>query len=421
MAIVFGTGNSELIDGADGVTNGSDLIFGYDGDDTIFALGGDDILKGGGGADTLNGGSGSDTASYAGSSAGVFVSLITDSAAYGDAAGDELNSIENLTGSALNDQLWGDDDINVLRGNDGNDILKGYGGADTLYGGNHHDDLYGMDGVDILYGEEGNDTLNGGDGADIMNGGLGNDEFIVDDVNDVVVEGSFQGNDVVYASTSWTMQANVWVESVETTDASGTSAINLTGNSAQNNLVGNNGANILNGGSNSDTMTGLGGDDTYMVENQLDVVVEAGGGGNDVVYSIVDYALSANIETLSLATGPAISAIGNAQDNVIYGNAGNNYLNGGYGADQLSGLGGNDTFVFQIGQAQGDSVYEFEGNGGAAGDLLHFSGYGTAAEGATFTQQTATDWLITSADGLISETITLVGAPSVDASDFVFV
>ena len=349
------------------------------------------------------------------------MSLITDSAAYGDAAGDELNSIENLTGSGLNDQLWGDNGVNVLRGDNGNDILKGYGGADTLYGGNHHDDLYGMDGVDILYGEEGNDTLNGGDGADIMNGGLGNDEFIVDDVNDVVVEGSFQGYDAVYASTSWTLQANVWVESVETTDANGTSAINLTGNSAQNNLVGNDGANILNGGSNEDHMTGHGGDDTYIVDNEFDVVVEAAGEGNDVVYSIVDYVLSANIETLSLNTGTASSAVGNAQDNMIYGNALDNFLNGGYGADDLSGLGGNDTFVFQLGQANGDAVYEFDGNGAGVGDVLYFSGYGTAAEGATFVQQTATDWLITSADGLHTETITLVGAPAIDANDFIFV
>jgi hypothetical protein len=34
---------------------------------------------------------------------------------------------------------------------------------------------------------------------------------------------------------------------------------------------------------------------------------------------------------------------------------------------------------------------------------------------------TATEWLITSADGLTQEVITLVGAPAIDASDFVFV
>ena len=106
---------------------------------------------------------------------------------------------------------------------------------------------------------------------------------------------------------------------------------------------------------------------------------------------------------------------------MLYGNAQDNYLNGGEGADQLSGLGGNDTFVFQAGQAQGDTVFEFEGNGDAAGDVLYFTGYGTAADGATFMQQTATDWVITSADGLISETITLSGAPAVGTLDYLFV
>ena len=65
----------------------------------------------------------------------MFVSLITDTAAGGDAEGDELNSIENLTGSAYDDDLWGNDGANVLNGDGGNDTLKGFGGADTLYGG----------------------------------------------------------------------------------------------------------------------------------------------------------------------------------------------------------------------------------------------------------------------------------------------
>ena len=239
---------------------------------------------------------------------------------------------------------------------------------------------------------------------------------------------TIQSRTAVSRATTWFAPARAgrcrlefWVETLETTDADGTDAINLTGNGILNTINGNDGANVINGGSNADTMTGFGGDDTYIVDNESDVIVEAAADGNDQVYSTVDYVLSANIETLSLNVGTASSAIGNAQDNVIYGNVGDNFLNGGYGADQLSGLGGNDTFVFQAGQAQGDSVYEFNGNGAAAGDLLHFSGYGTLAAGATFVQQTATDWLITSADGLVSETITLVGAPAVDASDFVFV
>jgi hypothetical protein len=50
--------------------------------------------------------------------------------------------------------------------------------------------------------------------------------------------------------------------------------------------------------------------------------------------------------------------------------------------------------------------------------VLRFSGYGP---GATFTQASATEWLITSGDGTIEEIITLVGAPAVDASDYMFV
>ena len=61
MAIVFGTGNSETIDGADGVTNAIDTVFGYGGNDTIYGLGSGDTLHGGDGDDSLYGGTGNDT------------------------------------------------------------------------------------------------------------------------------------------------------------------------------------------------------------------------------------------------------------------------------------------------------------------------------------------------------------------------
>jgi Ca2+-binding RTX toxin-like protein len=156
---------------------GNDTLKGGGGSDTLYGDSGNDTLKGGGGADTLNGGSGVDTASYGESSAGVFVSLYHDLAADGDAEGDELNSIENLTGSGFADNLWGSDGVNVLRGNDGNDSLKGFGGSDSIYGGDHNDALYGMDGNDSLYGENGNDTIIGGAGQDLMYGGAGADTF----------------------------------------------------------------------------------------------------------------------------------------------------------------------------------------------------------------------------------------------------
>ena len=53
------------------------------------------------------------------------MSLTADTAVGGDAEGDELNGIENLTGSSHNDQLWGDNGVNVLKGENGNDELRG--------------------------------------------------------------------------------------------------------------------------------------------------------------------------------------------------------------------------------------------------------------------------------------------------------
>jgi Ca2+-binding RTX toxin-like protein len=161
-----------------------DILKGGGGADTLHGDSGSDTLKGGGGADTLNGGAGIDTANYAESSAGVTVLLITDDASGGDAEGDELNNIENLTGSAEDDILWGNDGINVLTGNDGNDNLKGWGGADTIYGGDHNDELWGMDGNDTLRGQNGHDTLYGGAGLDHLYGGSGADVFRWDAANE---------------------------------------------------------------------------------------------------------------------------------------------------------------------------------------------------------------------------------------------
>ena len=68
----------------------------------------------GAGADTLNGGGGVDTASYATSSAGVAVSLVTGIGSGGDAEGDRLSNIENLTGSNFDDTLEGNASNNIL-------------------------------------------------------------------------------------------------------------------------------------------------------------------------------------------------------------------------------------------------------------------------------------------------------------------
>ncbi len=120
-------------------SNGADRLAGSGEADTLFGGGGNDLLEGRGGADTLEGGDGIDTASYADSGSAVDVDLTRASQVGGDAAGDMLRFVENVTGSSWNDRLFGDGGVNALNGGAGNDVLNGRGGADVLTGGAGND------------------------------------------------------------------------------------------------------------------------------------------------------------------------------------------------------------------------------------------------------------------------------------------
>src|SRR5205085_773333 len=65
--------------------------------------------------------------------------------------------------------------------------------------------------------------------------------------------------------------------------------------------------------------------------------------------------------------------IGGSGNDDLHGQGGNDILNGGAGVDLLDGGRGNDTFVLHRGEANGDTVADFDGNGelsSGAGDLL---------------------------------------------------
>lgn len=76
-----------------------------------------------------------------------------------DAGGDTLTQIENVTGSALNGGLTGDDNANWLVGLFRLDSLEGGFGNDDLEGGSGADRLVGGPGIALLIGGTGEDVF----------------------------------------------------------------------------------------------------------------------------------------------------------------------------------------------------------------------------------------------------------------------
>ena len=183
-------GNDKLVG-----EGGKDRLYGGDGDDTLNGGSGLDYLEGGAGADQIDGQRGVDTASYAASTAGVQVDLTSGTASGGDAAGDTLLRIENLTGTGFNDILTGDAVANKLLGGGGNDTLLGNDGDDLIRSGKGRDALYGGAGSDTLNGEKGNDKLRGGDQDDLLFGGHNADRLFGQSGDDFLDGGA--GNDVL--------------------------------------------------------------------------------------------------------------------------------------------------------------------------------------------------------------------------------
>lgn len=112
-----------------------------------------------------------------------------------------------------------------------------------------------------------------------------------------------------------------------------------------NRVVGTTGADTLAGTTGIDQLEGLAGNDTYVVNNAGDIVLEVASAGTDLVQSSITYTLPLNVENLTLTGTAAINGTGNSTANTLTGNAGNNILDGGAGADTLAGGAGNDTYL----------------------------------------------------------------------------
>jgi Ca2+-binding RTX toxin-like protein len=345
-------------------TTGNDTIDGQAGNDTIDGNGGADVLIGGAGndliasgdffnssdpGDQLIGGDGNDTldGTHHGGSlaahtmdgglgADLYIvdntaDVLTDAGGVDTVRATDISwtlgaGFENLiidnqvtegfrvgTGNELANNmqvLWNGE----LDGLGGDDTLIGSAKGDVLNGGDGNDLVQAGEGADSLTGGAGNDTLDGGFGNDTLDGGAGNDSLLGGDGIDSLAGGD--GNDTL----------DGWIPvGFMQTDLS---------------------ADTLNGGL---------GNDLLKVDNAGDVLLDAGGIDTVMVHNVLNYALAAGFENLTLfIDDEGGTATGNELDNVIdithafkgsaFGLAGNDTIIAG-GKASLSGGDGNDTLI----------------------------------------------------------------------------
>ena len=119
----------------------------------------------------------------------------------------------------------------------------------------------------------------------------------------------------------------------------------LTGDNLRDTIIGNGGNDTLSGGVGADRMEGGTGDDTFIVDNPGDVVVELAGEGTDTVQtSLTSLVLPANVENGTGSVG-ADTITGNSGGNTLLGGLGNDTIIGGGGKDLTTGGGGLDRMV----------------------------------------------------------------------------
>jgi Ca2+-binding RTX toxin-like protein len=104
--------------------------------------------------------------------------------------------------------------------------------------------------------------------------------------------------------------------------------------------------NSIGAGAPVQTFTGTGANDTFLVDNSADTVIEPVNTGTNTVQAAVNYVLPANVQNLTMVGTGGLTGTGNSLNNVITANNGADILNGMGGSNTLVGGAGHDTFVF---------------------------------------------------------------------------
>jgi len=390
--------SSSFVTAADGMqlrdfSDKTGFGFGTDGTDSeTYWASGDYVFWAGEGGERVFGGSGHDRILGGGGNDVLVGENATDAATGGNDVLRGGAGMDVLRGGPGNDTLWGDGDIDYLNGDAGNDVLY----------------LEGDEGSGLASGNFfGNLTIVSTLSGAAVAGGAGDDRFVlVEDMTDSASQGilrnlihdfevsnpnekidlskirAVHGFEDLHFNTItvlvngvaqnylriWLGQPEVGTQYITLKNVSEAqlTAANfiftdgvlpepvaenavVMGTLDDDVLIGDAGGNRLDGGWGADIMEGRTGDDTYVVDEAGDRVVELPGGGYDAVESFVSFTLPANVEQLTLVGMAFIDGTGNDDANRIVGNSGNNVLDGGAGSDDLVGKGGNDTYIVDSG------------------------------------------------------------------------
>lgn len=328
----------------------------------------DNVIDGAAGNDILNGGAGNDI---------YLIQSTTDhaQAEINDSAGTDEIRFASITASNL--ILYADDQgiERVVLGNgakpDEDTTALSVDGSQVL----NALTLIGNAGSNTLIGTQHDDYLDGGGDADTLKGGAGDDTYVIDNVDDRIIDS--EGKDTVIVKTAlhdYQLAADIenltlksggalygYGNDLDNIITGNNSANFLSGKAGADRLIGNEGNDILDGGSGKDTLEGGTGDDNYNIDltatgDMEDRVIEKNNAGTDTIELLgtsanstaFTLALPTNIENINVkATGKSLLNLqGNDLNNLLIGNDANNVINGGSGNDTLTGGAGKDVFVF---------------------------------------------------------------------------
>jgi Ca2+-binding RTX toxin-like protein len=268
-----------------------------------------------------------------------------------------------IIGTAGDDSLLGTNCGETIDGRAGDDNIDARGGNDIIVGGAGNDHIVAGSGNDIVYAGAGNDVVFAGAGNDIIFGGAGNDRLYGEDGNDTIM--GEEGDDFISGGPG----RDILLGGADNdTLQGGADNDTLDGEIGDDNLDGGTGDDVMAGGADDDFLTG--GDDNDVLSDGTGRDTAHGGAGDDHVMAAADaandcYDGGADQDTLdySTATFSVTVDVGRGKadgldighdliaafEEVITG-SGDDHIIAGSTSIAMTGGDGNDTFEFQRGE-----------------------------------------------------------------------